>query len=90
MIIAQTDWSQTAIALGGIFLVTSITVVIVWQIFKTGRAGITSSQQKEYRGLAEQTTEFQSRIDAQLSQANQILQDMDGRLAEIERLLKEV
>ncbi|MCZ7661454.1 MAG: hypothetical protein FIB00_15410 [Chloroflexi bacterium] len=90
MIIAQTAWSDAAIALGGILLVTAIAVALIWQIFKTGRAGIFSAREKAYRELAEEAVALHRTIQEELDRTNQALADVLKRVAEIERVLREV
>lgn len=90
MLIAQTDWPESLVALGGIFLVAAIAVALIWQIFKTGRAGIASKTAKALQHDAEETAEFQKEMRAGISRANESLQDVRDRVAEIERLLKDV
>lgn len=89
MVIAQAPSSGSLVALGAI-LVTIIVVVLIWQIFKTGRTGVTDMGDKTYRQLAEETAKFQNEMRSQMSAANEALTDIQKRVAEIERLLKEV
>lgn len=90
MIIAQTPWPEALVAIGGILLVTAISVVLIWQIFKTGRAGIMSGREKAYLQLVEETTELQRTIKEELGRSNEVLADLQKRVAEIERVLKDV
>lgn len=90
MIIAETSWSDTAIALGGIFLVAVVIVVIVWQIFSTGRHAVAHSGAKEFREVSEQAAAVQQEIKVELAEMKEMLADLQKRTAEIERVLKEV
>jgi hypothetical protein len=45
---AATSWPDAAIAIAGIFFLTTVISVLIWQIFETGRTGI-HSRRKETR-----------------------------------------
>lgn len=65
---ATNNWPEAAIAIAGIALVTSVTIVAVWQGFVTWRARMAGSQVAEYRRLAEEATAAQERTAADLEQ----------------------
>jgi hypothetical protein len=50
-----TSWPEAAIAIAGIALVASVSVVIVWQALSTWRTRIAVTREEAYRKLAEQT-----------------------------------
>jgi hypothetical protein len=50
-----TSWPEAAIAIAGIALVASVSVVVVWQALATWRARIAVTREAAYRTLAEQT-----------------------------------
>jgi hypothetical protein len=52
---ASTSWPDAAIAIAGIALVASVSVVVVWQALATWRARIAVTREEAYRKLAEQT-----------------------------------
>jgi hypothetical protein len=52
---AATTWPEAAIAIAGIALVASVSVVVVWQALATWRARIAVTREEAYRRLAEQT-----------------------------------
>ena len=90
MIVAATDWPEAAIAIAGISMVTVIVSVVVWQIFATGRTGLSAKRENAYRRLAEEATETQQTVAAALEKAVAELNDLNRRTSELERLIKEV
>lgn len=90
MILAATDWAQSAIAIAGIAFVTIVLSVLIWQIFATGRTGLSAKRENAYRQLAEESAEAQSRVAVGLEKATAELADLRQRTAELERMLKEV
>jgi hypothetical protein len=72
---AATSWPNAAIAIAGIFLV----IAIVWQIMATGRTAIA----RDGDGASKRTNELLTTISDDLA-------DVRTRLAEVERLLKDV
>ena len=50
-----TDWPEAAVAIAGIALIASVSVVVVWQALATWRARIAVTREQAYRKLAEQT-----------------------------------
>jgi hypothetical protein len=52
---SSTSWPDAAIAIAGIALVGSITIIVVWQALATWRTRIAVSREEAYRKLAEQT-----------------------------------
>jgi hypothetical protein len=55
LIAADTSWPDAAIAIAGVALVASVTVVVVWQALATWRTRIAVTREEKYRQLAEQT-----------------------------------
>ena len=70
------NWPEAAIAIAGIALVGSVIIVAVWQLLATWRTRMLGARETEYRKLAEQSTEAQSRTAAAL----------EDLLAELRRL----
>jgi hypothetical protein len=62
------NWPEAAIAIAGIALVGSVIIVAVWQLLATWRTRMVGSRETEYRKLAEQSLEAQTRIAAGLEQ----------------------
>ena len=87
---AATDWAEASIAIAGIAFVTVVVSILIWQIFSTGRTGLSAKRENAYRKLAEESTEVQKRIAATLERAVAELTDLRNRTAELERMLKEV
>jgi hypothetical protein len=52
---ASTSWPDAAVAIAGIALVASVSVVVVWQALATWRTRIAVAREQAYRTLAEQT-----------------------------------
>lgn len=50
-VLAITDWPEAMVAVAGIAFITIVISVLVWQIFATGRSGISSQREKEYKKL---------------------------------------
>jgi hypothetical protein len=70
------NWPEAAIAIAGIALVGSVIIVAVWQLLATWRTRMLESRETDYRKLAEQALEAQTRTAAGLEQV----------LAELRRL----
>ena len=66
LIAATTSWPEAAIAIAGIALVASVTVVVVWQALATWRARIAMTREERYRALAEQTARDLAEIRARV------------------------
>jgi len=64
----QDNWPEAAIAIAGIALVGSVIIVAVWQLLATWRTRMVGSRETEYRKLAAQSLEAQTRIAAGLEQ----------------------
>jgi hypothetical protein len=70
-------------AFGLMLLITVILVVVIWQLFATRRAHAVLARDEAYKKLAEQAAETQQRTLEDLA-------DLKQRVANIERVLKEV
>ncbi len=90
MIWAATSWAEASIGIAGIAFVTVVVSVLIWQIFSTGRTGLSAKRENAYRKLAEESTEAQERTADTLEKAAAELADLRGRTAELERMLKDV
>ena len=62
------NWPEAAIAIAGIALVGSVIIVAVWQLLATWRTRMVGSREAEYRELAQQSLEAQTRSAAALEQ----------------------
>jgi Tfp pilus assembly protein PilO len=87
---AETGWTEASIAIAGIVFVTVVVSILIWQIFSTGRTGLSAKRENAYRKLAEESTEAQQRTAATLERAVADLSDLRDRTAELERMLKDV
>lgn len=90
MIFAETSWADASIAIAGVAFVTVVASVLIWQIFATGRTGLSAKRENAYQKLAEESAEAQNRTAAGLEKTAAELADLRGRTAELERLLKDV
>jgi len=87
---AATSWADASIAIAGIVFVMVVASVLIWQIFSTGRTGLSAKRENAYRKLAEESTEAQERTADTLEKAVAELAELRGRTAELERMLKDV
>ncbi|MGH3090936.1 MAG: hypothetical protein ACRDOG_01205 [Gaiellaceae bacterium] len=90
MIIAETSWADASIAIAGVAFVTIVISIVVWQIFATGRTGISAKRENAYRKLAEESAEAQRRTADQLEKTTSELAQLRRQTTELERVLKEV
>jgi hypothetical protein len=97
MLAAVNTWPQAALAIAGVAGFTVVISVIAWQIFATGRTGIASHREGEYRKLVEELTAVQRDTTGELQRANDALaqlraqtQELEAGLQEVDRLLKTV
>jgi hypothetical protein len=90
MILASSDWAQASIAIAGIAFVTIVVSVLIWQIFSTGRTGLSAKRENAYQKLAQQSAEAQARSAEGLEKTAAELAELRELTAELERLLKEV
>ena len=91
MILAVTEsWPEASIAIAGIVFITTVISVAIWQVFATGRTGMSVKREQAYKTLAEQATEAQQRTAEELEKAVSELTLLRRQTTELERLLKEV
>jgi Na+-transporting methylmalonyl-CoA/oxaloacetate decarboxylase gamma subunit len=92
MIFAAADltWAEASIAIAGIAFVTIVASVLIWQIFATGRTGLSAKRENAYQKLAEASAGAQNRTAAVLEKTAAELADLRERTAGLERLLKDV
>lgn len=90
MIVAQESWPEAAIAIAGIAFVAVVISVVAWQIFSTGRTGLSAKREQAYRKTAEESAEAQRRTADQLEKATAELAELRRQTSELERMLKEV
>jgi hypothetical protein len=85
-----TSWPTAAIAIAGILFITVVMSVLIWQIFATGRSGITSHREREYKKLAEELAGVQQATTEELQRANEALAQLRAQTRELEAGLREV
>lgn len=90
MIYAITSWPEASVAVAGVLFVTVVAGMLIWQIFATGRTGLSAKRENAYQELAEASGESQNRTAAALEQAVGELAELRRRMTELERLLKDV
>ena len=90
MSVLATGWPEAMIATAGAIGAFALVSVLVWQIFATGRAAISTRREDEYKKLAEDSTEAQGRIADRLGELAAEMQELRVRTGELERMLKEV
>jgi Na+-transporting methylmalonyl-CoA/oxaloacetate decarboxylase gamma subunit len=84
------DWAQASVAIAGIAFVTIVASVLIWQIFSTGRTGLSAKRENAYQKLAEASAEAQNRTAAGLEKTAAELSELRERTAELERMLKDI
>jgi hypothetical protein len=90
MTFAATEWAEASIAIAGIAFITIVVSVLIWQIFATGRTGLSAKRENAYQRLAEESADAQNRTAAALESTVSELADLRQRTTELERLLKDV
>lgn len=85
----QASWGNV-IAIVFLLVIASILIVIIWQVFATRRASAALLRDDEYKKLAERGTTAQEHIAQELGAARAELADLRCRVAEVERMMKEV
>ena len=90
MIHAATSRADAGIAIAGIAFVTIVASVLIWQIFSTGRTGLSAKRERAYQQLAEESSEGQRRTAEALERAAAELKQLRRQTGELERMLKEV
>lgn len=90
MIIAATEWADAAIAIAGISFITVVISVAIWQVFATGRTGLSAKREQAYRKTAEESAEAQRDTAEQLTKLTAEVTRMREQMDELERMLKEV
>jgi hypothetical protein len=87
-------WGSVFFVLGFMAIIAMVSVVLIWQVFRTRQATIESrariAQEEAYRRLAEEATSVQNRTAAELAQLTEGMADLRVRVATIERMLREV
>ena len=83
-------WPEASIAIAGIAFITIVASVALWQIFATGRTGLSATRENAYQKLAQEAADAQTRTAAGLEKTAAELADLRERTTELERLLKEV
>jgi predicted negative regulator of RcsB-dependent stress response len=89
-LILATSWADSAVGIAATIGVFGLLGVLAWQIFATGRTGITSTANAEYRKLAESVEADQGRTTAALEQLAADVAEIKASTTALERLLKDV
>ncbi len=90
MIVAATSWPEAAIAIAGILFITTVVSVAIWQVFATGRTGMSSRREQAYRRTAEESAEAQRETADQLTKLTAELTELRKQTDELGRIIKEV
>lgn len=90
MFLAATSWPDAAIAIAGIGFITIVLSVLIWQIFATGRLGLSARRDAEYRKFVDELTVMQRDTTEELQRANEALAQLREQTRELEAGLKEV
>ena len=90
MTVMATTWPDTLLGTAGIALVTVVLSVLIWQIFATGRTGLSARREKAYQALAEEATAAQRQTAEELERTSAELAQLVARTSELERLLQAV
>jgi hypothetical protein len=85
-----TAWPEALIAFSGITMITVIASVAIWQGFLSWRARMSAAQEEAYRQLAEENLSAQARLATQQQHLADGMKDLQSRIVDIERILKEV
>ena len=83
-------WTQAFFVLGALTILVTAGIIVVWQAFVTWRSRMSIAREAAYRNLAEQAIQSQSKASECLEKATADLSDLRHRMAEVERILKEV
>lgn len=83
-------WPEAMIAVGGIAMITVIVAIAIWQVLGTWRARMSVTREEAYRKLAEENLSAQTRLTVQQQRMADDLSTIGERVANIERVLKEV
>jgi hypothetical protein len=84
------EWSQAIFIIGIFTAMLAAATVVVWQLLVTWRSRMSIAREEAYRKLAEQVAEAQAKTADSLETATADLADLRRRMAEVERMLKEV
>jgi small-conductance mechanosensitive channel len=90
MFLAETSWPEAAIAIAGVLFVTVVLSMLLWQVFATGRTGLSARRENAYKRLAEEATEAQRKTAVHLEKTMSELAQLRQQTSELERLLREV
>lgn len=83
-------WTQAVFVLGALTILVTAGIIVVWQAFVTWRSRMSIAREEAYRNLAEQVAQAQGKTAECLEKATADLSDLRQRMAEVERVLKEV
>jgi type VI protein secretion system component VasK len=83
-------WEQTIFVLGALTILVTAGIIVVWQAFATWRSRMSIAREEAYRKLAEEVAESQTKTAESMETATADLADLRRRMAEVERMLKEV
>ncbi len=83
-----------AVAVAGVAMVTIIVAILIWQIFATAQTKISSDKQTELEAQARQSiadaTAAQQVTANRVAELTEGVKDLQTRMSNIERLLREV
>jgi hypothetical protein len=84
------EWAQAIFIIGIFTAILAAATIVVWQLLVTWRSRMSIAREEAYRKLAEQVVEAQAKTADSLETATADLADLRRRMAEVERMLKEV
>ena len=87
---SDVNWPTAAIAIAGIAFLTIVVSVAIWQVFATGRTGITGHRDEEYRKLVDELSGVQRDTATELQKTNDALAQLRAQIGELEQNVREV
>lgn len=88
--IDEFNWPLAIFTLGSTVAVFATASIVVWQLFATWRAKMSVAREQAYQDLATEAKRSIERTAQQLERATTELTEIRQRVAEIERLMREV
>lgn len=84
------EWQEVIGVIGMFALLILVVTVTIWQIGATARTKAILKQAEEHRALAETSFKAHAETREQLSELKDSVGDIQSRMANLERILKEV
>ena len=84
------SWQEATAAVAFFTFIMAIVIVLIWQGLATWRARMSIAREEAYRKLAEENLSAQTRLSVQQQRIADDLTSINDRVANIEKLLKEV